>query len=212
MGIQYTPGFQVPYMDENTGLTELDEVTKGVAEALDAAMGRAGYTPPSSSSFAALSATVADIKRLAIANPQRYNQPGTTGTVAAGATAVGVHPNQTINPQTLWGVGFAAIVHVESRLLIDVGDTAPNGAGFWYLDNTVSLNGAAAVKIGEDAGQLSTRLVLKTTATYPIPAGGSAVFATIASSPGVTGSVKKYADGSNNRTSYVAIPVGPFIP
>lgn len=53
MGVQYTPNFHIAYLDAATPLADLDTVTQQVATSLDAAMGRAGYTPPDSSSFAA---------------------------------------------------------------------------------------------------------------------------------------------------------------
>ena len=58
MTIHYTTNFGVAYADDQTALVDLAAVTQAIAVNLDAAMGRAGYTPPDSSSFAALSATV----------------------------------------------------------------------------------------------------------------------------------------------------------
>jgi hypothetical protein len=54
MGIQYTASYGVAYMDGSTPLADLDDVTRQVAESLDAAMGRAGYSPPDATTFAAL--------------------------------------------------------------------------------------------------------------------------------------------------------------
>lgn len=62
MGIQYTTNFGVAYMDDLTPLTDLDTVTQQVAQNLDSAMGRAGYSPPDSSTFASLVARVAALE------------------------------------------------------------------------------------------------------------------------------------------------------
>lgn len=58
MTIQHTPNYGIAYLDESTPLRELAEATRQTAVSLDAAMGRAGYTPPDASSFAALAAAV----------------------------------------------------------------------------------------------------------------------------------------------------------
>jgi hypothetical protein len=58
MGIQYTTNYGIAYLDDLTPLTDLDTVTQQVALSLDGAMGRAGYTPPDATTFAALAARV----------------------------------------------------------------------------------------------------------------------------------------------------------
>lgn len=58
MTIQHTTNYGIAYADEQTPLVQLAAVTQEVAESLDGAMGRAGYTPPDATSFAALAARV----------------------------------------------------------------------------------------------------------------------------------------------------------
>lgn len=53
MAVQYTTNYHIAYMDDQTALTDLDVVTQAIATSLDDAMGRAGYTPPDATSFAA---------------------------------------------------------------------------------------------------------------------------------------------------------------
>lgn len=53
MTIQYTANYHLAYADAQSALSDLSTVTQQVATSLDAAMGRAGYTPPDATSFAA---------------------------------------------------------------------------------------------------------------------------------------------------------------
>lgn len=59
MTLLYTPNYHIGYLAPSTPLVELATATQQNAESLDAAMGRAGYTPPDASTFAALAARVA---------------------------------------------------------------------------------------------------------------------------------------------------------
>jgi len=52
--IQYTPNYHIAYADDQTALKDLGLVTQQVAASLDAAMGKAGYTPPDATTFADL--------------------------------------------------------------------------------------------------------------------------------------------------------------
>lgn len=56
MGILYTTNYHVPYMDPATPFADVQVVTQQLAQLLDAAMGKAGYTPPDATTFADLSA------------------------------------------------------------------------------------------------------------------------------------------------------------
>lgn len=73
MGIQYTPNYHIAFMDDQTTIDQLDEVTYQVATSLDSAMGRAGYTPPDATTFAALVAKVTALETNA-ANAKRQRQ------------------------------------------------------------------------------------------------------------------------------------------
>lgn len=62
MAIQYTTNYHLAYSDDQTALVDLATVTQQVAASLDAAMGRAGYTPPDATTFAALTARVTAVE------------------------------------------------------------------------------------------------------------------------------------------------------
>jgi hypothetical protein len=53
MTMHQTTNYGIAYADADTPLGDYPAVTQAVAAALDTAMGRAGYTPPDASSFAA---------------------------------------------------------------------------------------------------------------------------------------------------------------
>lgn len=78
--LAYTPNYHIGYLTDATPLIELAAATKQNADALDAAMGRAGYTPPDATSFAALAARVAVVETAA---------PRVTATGAAVSCATG---------------------------------------------------------------------------------------------------------------------------
>jgi hypothetical protein len=85
MTIQYTTNYHVAYADAQTALLDLATVTQQVAQSLDDAMGRAGYTPPDASSFAAEVAA-----RIAVGNrvtTLEGDKTGTTTWVAAYSAA-----------------------------------------------------------------------------------------------------------------------------
>lgn len=58
MGIQKTPNFQIPFMDPATPFADVQLVTQGIAELLDAILGQRGFTPPDATTFAALAGRV----------------------------------------------------------------------------------------------------------------------------------------------------------
>jgi hypothetical protein len=60
--IQHTTNYGLAYCDDGTALKDLAEVTRQVAVTVDAAMGRAGYTPTDATTFAALAARVAALE------------------------------------------------------------------------------------------------------------------------------------------------------
>lgn len=53
MTIHYTTNYHIAYADTDTAAVDLATVSQSVAASLDAAMGRAGYSPPDATTFAA---------------------------------------------------------------------------------------------------------------------------------------------------------------
>lgn len=125
MTIQHTTNFGIAYADSSTALTDLGTVTQQIANSLDAAMGRAGYTPPDSTSFAALSARVG-----ALENPP---------TVALSLTG-GILPVSGFVAPAYWQQGKET--HLESVMQAPAAGIAANTVLF-----TLPVGARPAVKM-----------------------------------------------------------------
>lgn len=88
MTILYTTNYHLPYMDALTALTDLDVITREIAETLDAAMGQAGYTPPDATTFAALAARVTAIETKVNAVPPLLRAGHTSATAQTTSSGV----------------------------------------------------------------------------------------------------------------------------
>jgi hypothetical protein len=62
VAIQHTTNYGVAYIDAQTSLDQLAAASLEVAQSLDAAMGRAGYSPPDASTFASAVARIGTLE------------------------------------------------------------------------------------------------------------------------------------------------------
>lgn len=112
MGIAYTTNFHVPYMDPSTPFADVQLVTQQLAQLLDAAMGRAGYTPPDATSFAAeVTARQAGDAALSGRVTSLEQAPSRTAPVALGLNSPWLNFGSGWAPLRYWSegrTGFAA--------------------------------------------------------------------------------------------------------
>jgi hypothetical protein len=62
VALSYTTNYHLPYMTDQTGLTELAQATQEIAGTFDQVLGQKGYTPPDATTFAALAARVTTVE------------------------------------------------------------------------------------------------------------------------------------------------------
>lgn len=217
--MQYTPNFHLAYLDASTPLVQLADASQQVAQSLDAAMGRAGYVPPDTTTFAALAARVAKLA------PVVYEDLGQGGTWTAPAPFASsgtsyFHPRRTIDPAAIFGAGFGAVVELDSTALLDL--TSGATAASWYLNvvcspqvNTGVAPADPSTLIRQGFGYLASppgRLVIvPATKAVIIPAGKVQRFASTIAAPGspTTSKATTYSDATNNVLSYTVHPIPP---
>jgi len=208
--IQYTTNYQIAYADQQTALEDLATVTQQVAQSLDTAMGKAGYTPPDATDFAALSARVSNIATAVGKAPIIYTDTGvgSSSVNGAAATPTVVHASRTIDPVALFGAGFGALVRVDAIFMLDY---VSGAAAQWYL---YLQNGATPAEVTRDVGYLGssgaqTRLMLRAIDEYVVPTGSTLVTQSGVDAAGAVATAKSYADARNNRRKIIVKPIPP---
>lgn len=214
MVIQYVEPFHIPYLDEATPLNELDTVTRELAIALNAAMGRAGYTGADSTDFVALSnkatllrTDVDALKAEALVRKrvvQYVDQGGSPFTYPA--AAVTTHTQRTVDPTALFGAGWGALVEIDARMLFD-GSTANPRGDFW-LSSTLTANGSGvSTDLCLDSTSCPQRGTFALTYTDVINPNELRRYRTRVDNPST--SLVSYGSAAHNRTRYTIRPYKP---
>lgn len=125
MPIQYTPNYRMPYLDDLTPLRQLADTSRQIAEGFDAAMGRAGYSPPDATTFATLNARVSAMQTV---------QGEVVCSSASGALAAA--PADVPGASVSITPPLAGTLHVTATFDFSLGVTGDLLAGYLNVDGT----------------------------------------------------------------------------
>lgn len=191
MTLHYTTGHGIAYLDKDTPLKQLADVTQAVAQSLDDAMSRAGYTPPDATTFTALNTKVndnttrlgslessrtADEARLAaleLLPDVMVYRTAAHGVVTAGARTVlswDVLDYQSGGVTAMWAAGVPTRLvcrqagRYEARATITWPAAANRSAGLSVRKTTAA--GVAGAYVYGASGDLSTRFYTEQTVIY----------------------------------------------